>query len=84
MTAAHDTPSGALCDPQEHDTAERIECGNPRWAIIWGTHSRRYFAFPRFTATPGTITIITAPATSELLDGMRQAELSASTRRRHP
>ncbi|MDX6389524.1 MAG: hypothetical protein QOJ73_587 [Streptosporangiaceae bacterium] len=80
MTAAHDTPSGALCDPQEHDTAERIECGNPRWAIIWGTHSRRYFAFPRFTAAPGTI--ITAPATTELLDRMRHAELSARTR--HP
>jgi hypothetical protein len=81
VTAAHDTPSGGPCDPHEHDTAARIERGNPRWAIIWGTHSRQYFAFPRFTATPGTI--ITAPATTELLDRMRHAELSASTQRRH-
>lgn len=76
------TTMGSAADPQEHDTAARIEHSNPRWAIIWGTHSRRYWAFPRFTATPGTI--ITAPATTELLDGMREAELSASTLRRHP
>jgi hypothetical protein len=82
VTAAQDTPSGGLRDPQEHDTAARIEHGNPRWAIIWGTHSRQYFAFPRFTAPPGTI--ITAPATTELLDSMRHAELSARTLRRHP
>jgi hypothetical protein len=82
VTAAQDTPSGRLCDPREHDTAERIERGNPRWAVIWGTHSRQYFAFPRFTATPGTI--ITAPATTELLDRMRQAELTARSLRRRP
>lgn len=69
-------------DPQEHAAATRIENGNPQWAVIWGTHSRRYFAYPRFAAPPGTI--ITAPATSELLDAMRQAELTARTQRRHP
>ena len=76
------TTMGSAADPQEHATAARIEHSNPRWAIIWGTHSRMFWAFPRFTATPGTI--ITAPATTELLDGMREAELSASTLRRHP
>jgi hypothetical protein len=76
VTTAHDTPGG-LCDPQEHTTAARIERGNPRWLVIWGTHSRRYFAFPRFNTPPGTI--ITAPGTAELLDGMRHAELAASS-----
>jgi hypothetical protein len=81
VTAIPDAPGG-LCDPQEHTTAARIERGNPRWAIMWGTHSRRYFAFPRFNAEPGTI--ITGPGTAELLDGMRHAELSASSARRRP
>ncbi len=76
MTAIHDAP-GRLCDPQEHTTAARIERGNPRWLVIWGTHSRRYFAFPRFAAPPGTI--IAAPGTAELLDGMRHAELTTAS-----
>jgi len=76
VTAAHDA-LGGLCDPQEHTTAARIERGNPRWLVIWGTHSRRYFAFPRFNAQPGTI--ITGPGTAELLDGMRHTELTAAS-----
>jgi hypothetical protein len=74
------TTMGSAADPHEHATAASIENSNPRWAIIWGTHSRRYFAFPRFKAPPGTI--ITAPATGELLNSMRQAELTASPQQR--
>ncbi len=81
MTAIPDT-AGGLCDPQEHTTAARIESGHPRWLVIWGTHSRRYFAFPRFAAEPGTI--VTGPGTAELLDGMRHAELAASSAQRRP
>lgn len=76
------TTTGSAADPHEHDTAARIENSNPQWAVIWGTHSRMFWAFPRFTAPRGTI--ITAPATAELLDRMRQAELAGRIARRQP
>jgi hypothetical protein len=81
MTTTQDAPASARCDPQEHATAARIQRGNSRWLILWGTHSRRYFAFPRFSTPPGTI--ITAPAAPELLDHMRQAELTAAGGAQH-
>jgi hypothetical protein len=82
MTAACHTPGSGPSDPHEHATAAQIERGNPRWLILWGTHSRLYFAFPRFRAAPGTI--ITAPAATDLMDCMRQAELTAASTRHRP
>jgi hypothetical protein len=77
MTTTPGTCASPPRDPQEHATAEQIGHGNPRWLILWGTHSRLFWAFARFGAAPGTI--ITAPAIAELLDSMRQAELTAAT-----
>jgi hypothetical protein len=62
--------------------AARIERGHPWRMVLWGTHSRLFWAFPRFTAQPGTI--ITASTAAELQDRMRQAELTVNNTQRRP
>ena len=62
-------------DDQEHRAAARMERDYPGWAVLWGTHTRLFWAFPRFHAPPGTV--ITAPGTAELTTRMRHAELAA-------
>ena len=62
-------------DEQEHRAAAQAEHNHPGWAVLWGTHTRLYWAFPRFHAPPGTI--ITAPGTAELTARMQHAELTA-------
>ncbi len=62
-------------DPSQRLTAARIQQANPGWLLIWGTHSRRYFAFPLFGAARGTI--LTASDPDRLLTGMRRAEAAA-------
>ena len=63
-------------DPSQRLTAARIQQANPGWLLIWGTHSRRYFAFPLFGAPRGTI--VTASAPDRLLTRMRRAETAAA------
>lgn len=65
--------TGSL-DQQERRTAAQITRRHPHWLVSWGTHSRHYWAYPRFAAPPGTI--IAAPNAAELLARMRQAELA--------
>jgi hypothetical protein len=67
-------------DERERHTAAQITRRNPYWLVIWGRHSRLYWAFPRFNAPPGTI--IAAPDTAELLALMRHTELAAAPGRR--
>jgi hypothetical protein len=62
-------------DEQEQRTAARLEKDHPGWLIMWGYHTRLYWAFPRFNAQPGTV--IAARGTGELLTLMHQAELAA-------
>jgi hypothetical protein len=69
-------------DPGQRLTAARIQQANPRWLLMWGSHSRRYFAFPLFAAPPGTI--VTASGPDRLLTRMRQAEAATSVRPRMP
>ncbi len=59
-------------DPRERLTAARLQHTNPHWLLLWGTHSRRYYAFPLFTAPRGII--ITSPDPGRLLRRMRQTE----------
>jgi hypothetical protein len=66
-------------DPAQRRAATRLTLRNPRWLILWGTHSRIYWAYPRFEARPGTI--VSAPTITDLLTGMRQTELA--TQRPH-
>lgn len=47
LTGPHDRAQG--------QTAARMQHHNPHWVIMWGTYSRRYWAFPRFNALPGTV-----------------------------
>jgi len=63
-------------------TAQRIERDHPGWLILWGYHSRLYWAFPRFQAPPGTI--VAAPDAAELTTRMQHAELAASAHRPPP
>jgi hypothetical protein len=56
-------------------TAQRIERDHPGWLILWGYHSRLYWAFPRFQAPAGTI--VAAPDTAGLITRMQHAEFTA-------
>ena len=69
-------------DEQEQRAAVRIEHDHPRWLILWGAHTRLYWAFPRFHAPPGTM--ITAPDTAELTTRMQHAEFAARARMPRP
>jgi hypothetical protein len=62
-------------DELERRAAARLEHGYSRWLIIWGCHSRLYWAFPRSQAPPGTI--IAAQDAAELTTRIQHAELSA-------
>jgi hypothetical protein len=62
-------------DGQQQRIAERVQRDHPDWVIMWGCHSRLYWAFPRFNAPQGTV--IAAPDPAELTEHMRQAELAA-------
>jgi hypothetical protein len=35
--------------------AQRLEHQNPSWIVLYGTYSKEFVAFPRFTAPRGTI-----------------------------
>jgi hypothetical protein len=72
-------------DLSDRRTAARIQQASPHWLVMWGPHSRRFFAFPLFRAPPGTI--VTASGPDRLLARMRQAEAAATARprtARHP
>ncbi len=55
---------------------------HPGRLLLWGTHSRRYFAFPMFTVPPGTI--VTASEPNRLVTRMRQAEATTAVQPRMP
>jgi hypothetical protein len=73
---------GHRYDPGQRLTAARIQQASPHWLLMWGTHSRRYFAFPLFAAPPGTI--VTASGPDRLLTRMRQAEAATAASPRMP
>jgi hypothetical protein len=62
-------------DTHQRRIAAQIQRDHPAWLIIWGTHTRMYWAFGRFS-TPSAI--IAAPGPRELTDLMRRAELAAA------
>jgi hypothetical protein len=65
----------ARYDEDQHDTAAQIQALHPRWLILWGAHSRRFWAYPRFGTSPGTV--IAEKGTLELLTRMDHAEQDA-------
>jgi len=55
-----------------HDAAGRIMAVFPGWLVMWGAHSRQFWAYPCFDAPPGTI--LHAPDPSELAGMMRRLQ----------
>ena len=70
---------GEVFDPGQRAQAAQIQATHPQWAVLWGCASRRFWAFPLFTAQPGTIISASDPAT--LLARMRHAELASTPHR---
>jgi len=66
-----------VLDPEQRQTARRITERNTRWAVLWGLHSREYWAFPLFPVPPATT--VHAPDTPTLLASMHETELAART-----
>jgi hypothetical protein len=64
-----------LYDEQQRRAAAQAERAHPGWAVLWGTHTRMYWGFPRFQAPPGTM--IAAPDTAGLITRMQHTELAA-------
>ena len=75
MTTPSPQQAAQPYDEHERRTAAQIGRDHPHWLILWGTHSRLWWAYPRFRARPGTI--ISATTTRELLTSMRHTELAA-------
>ncbi len=79
ITASRAPWAGGGCyDPAERQIAAAIQSRHPYWLVCWGTHSRRYWAYPRFPVPPGTL--LSAPDSAALVAGMRQAEARAAAR----
>lgn len=71
-------PGRAVYDPAKREAAARLARDHPAWLVMWGPHSRRYFAYPTFNAPPGTV--LTATSSGGLRARMRQAELASAAR----
>lgn len=70
-------------DVAERRTAIRIAGHRPRWWVLWGLWSRRYWAFPLFDAEPGTIISARSPIELvALLDDAETAEALGGAPRR--
>jgi hypothetical protein len=63
-------------DPGQRDRAARLGDAFPYWLILWGTWSRRYWAYPRFRAPRGTILHAADPG--DLVAQMRQVQAAAT------
>ena len=63
-------------DTHEHQVAGRLSERCPDWLVMWGTWSRRFWAYPLFRAPRGTI--INAATASDLLTLMSRAELDTA------
>lgn len=63
-------------DPGQRERAARLGEVFPHWLIMWGTGSRRYWAYPRFRAPRGTILHAADPG--ELAALIRQVQAAAT------
>jgi hypothetical protein len=63
-------------DSGQHERAARISQVFPLWLILWGTWSRRYWAYPRFRAPRGTI--LQAADPGDLVAQMRQVQAAVT------
>lgn len=75
-------PGRIVHDPGKRQAAARLSRDHPGWLIMWGPHSRSYYAYPLFDAPPGTI--VTDASSGGLRAALRRAELAAAARRHPP
>ena len=52
--------------------ADQLESENPLWIVVFGTYSRQFVAFPRFTVPAGTMAVARYPGA--LAEKMRRIE----------
>jgi hypothetical protein len=64
-------------DEHQRQIAAQLQRDYPNWVILWGLHTRLYWAFPTFAASPGTI--ITAPVPRQLTMRMQDSEHAAAS-----
>jgi hypothetical protein len=61
-------------DPAERAAAAEIQTAHPNWVIMFGAHSRMFYAYPLFPAPPGAMLAASSPP--DLLADMHRAELT--------
>lgn len=72
----HTRAARGQLDVAQRRVAARIAAHRPRWVVLWGLWSRRYWAFPLFDAEPGTI--ISSASANELVALLDHAETAAA------
>lgn len=73
-----DTPDSPRYDAAQRRIATHLTRAHPNWHVLWGVHSRLFWAFPLFNAPSGTV--ISAATPDDLTAQMRQAEIIAQIR----
>jgi hypothetical protein len=58
-------------DPWQREVARQVQAAHPGWLVIWGTWSRRFWAFACFDATQPVL--VSAPDAAELIKLMNEA-----------
>jgi hypothetical protein len=66
-------------DQLQRMTAHRLRRDNSGWFVLWGCHSRMFWAFPLIDVAAGTL--LADPDPAELAKQMREAEQAAAA---HP
>jgi hypothetical protein len=64
-------------DEHQRQIAAQLQHDYTNWVILWGLHTRLYWAFPTFTASPGTIVAAAAPR--QLTMRMQDTEHAATS-----
>src|SRR5260370_37851932 len=68
---------GSLAEDQaQREQAARIGEVFPHWLVMWGAHSREYWAYPRFGAPKGTMAHSADP--SDLAATMRKMQTATT------
>jgi hypothetical protein len=60
MNAADDVIAGTA--DAMRGIARKLESENPNWIVLFGSYSKQFVGFPRFTAPKGTIIAVSYPA----------------------
>jgi hypothetical protein len=66
-------------DLAQYREAARLQQAHPAWLVLYGPHSRHFWAYPAFDVPRGTIASATSPG--DLVVLMRQLEITATTSR---